>query len=135
MAPKRNNVLLTMVAIFLCGSLVGYASLQLVSRQPAEQDEKVPYVTPESTVDPDSYVNKQDIIDNPGGYAEPEMMFRGYLGIHNDRIAIFQGTPPNGILQNVTEYEVRDDVREHLEAGIPFQDIQEMLSLLENYTT
>ena len=123
-----------MIALFLLGGLVGYASLQVVTRQPLPQDDGVPHVAPEP-MDPDFYLDMQDVMDDPGGYSEPELMFRGYLGIHGDRIAIYQGTPPNGTLQDVTEYEVRDDLREQLEAGVSFSDIEEMFSLLENFTS
>ncbi|MCW3490416.1 BofC C-terminal domain-containing protein [Dethiobacter alkaliphilus] len=133
MVSKTIGTILKMIAVFMLGGLVGYASLQVVTRQPPP-DEQLPFVAPQPA-DPDFYVNMQEAIDDPGGYSEREMMFRGYLGIHNDRIAIFQGTPPDGVLQDITEYEVRDDLRPQLEEGVPFEDIQEMLSLLENYTS
>lgn len=62
--------------------------------------------------------------------------YQGYLGVYEDHLAIYDGLPPHGTLQHViTDYEVRDDVRPLLEAGIPFTDTYDLLRLLENYTS
>ncbi len=58
-----------------------------------------------------------------------------YIGIWGDRIAIFRGVPPGGSLEQVTEFEVREDVREQLERGIPYANMEELLLLLESYTS
>jgi hypothetical protein len=58
-----------------------------------------------------------------------------YLGVRGDRIAIFRGLPPDGVLERVTEYEVKDDVRDQLEKGIPFTTMEELMQLLESYTS
>jgi hypothetical protein len=60
---------------------------------------------------------------------------KGYIGVHNDRIAIFRGVPPSGSLERVTEFEVKNDVRDQLEKGIPFSNMEELLLLLESYTS
>jgi hypothetical protein len=60
---------------------------------------------------------------------------KGYIGVHNDRIAIFRGVPPSGSLERVTEFEVKNDVRDQLERGIPFSNMEELLLLLESYTS
>ncbi|HZK24671.1 MAG TPA: hypothetical protein VFC74_04710 [Oscillospiraceae bacterium] len=62
--------------------------------------------------------------------------YQGYLGVYEDHLAIYDGLPPHGTLQHViADYEVRDDVRPLLEAGIPFTDTYDLLRLLENYTS
>jgi hypothetical protein len=70
-------------------------------------------------------------------HREPErdIFLHGYLGVHGERIAIFQGNPPNGILQHVTEFEVGDDVRDQLEKGVMFTTTEELMQLLESYTS
>ncbi|MBS4007890.1 MAG: BofC C-terminal domain-containing protein [Clostridium sp.] len=68
--------------------------------------------------------------DNQG-----KMIFQGYLGIYDERIAIFFGQPPDGSLQYVTDFKVREDLREQLAVGVPFRDASELLALLENYTS
>lgn len=69
------------------------------------------------------------------GYEEAEGLFGGYIGVQDGRIAIFRGRPPNGTLEHVTEFEVKEDVREQLERGIPFTTTEELLQLLESYTS
>jgi hypothetical protein len=59
----------------------------------------------------------------------------GYIGVHNDKIAIFRGVPPSGSLEQVTEFEVKNDVRDQLEKGIPFSNLEELQLLLESYTS
>lgn len=66
---------------------------------------------------------------------EQDIFLHGYVGVHGERIAIFQGYPPNGILQYVTEFEVRDDIRDQLENGVPFTTTKELMQLLESYTS
>ncbi len=58
-----------------------------------------------------------------------------FLGVRGDRIAIYRGVPPEGTLERVTEYEVKEDVRDQLEKGIPFSTMEELMQLLESYTS
>lgn len=58
-----------------------------------------------------------------------------YLGIFQNRIAVYRGRPPHGKLLEVTEYEVRDDVRIKLEEGVPFTTDEEMTAHLEGFTS
>lgn len=60
---------------------------------------------------------------------------RWYLGVHQGHIAIFRGDPPDGSLEEVTEFEVKDDIRDQLEKGVPFDTIEELQQLLESYTS
>lgn len=60
---------------------------------------------------------------------------RWYLGVHQGHIAIFRGSPPDGSLEEVTEFEVKDDIRDQLERGVPFYSMEELLQLLESYTS
>ncbi len=67
---------------------------------------------------------------------EEESIFQhGYLSVCEDRIAVFWGIPPDGILQYVTEFEVRDDLRDELEKGVLFTTTEELMQLLESYTS
>jgi hypothetical protein len=129
-ARKRKKASFSIVFLML-GVLIGYAAAAII-RSPVPQEQPLPRsVTPLEEQAP----GVQNVVEEPGGYTEPEMIFRGYLGVHNNRIAIFQGKPPDGVLQHITEYEVRDDLRESLENGVPFHDTGELLGLLENYTS
>lgn len=62
-----------------------------------------------------------------------------YLGIFEEgdeeRIAVFQGKPPQGRVIRVTRYSVRDDLREKLEAGDIFESLDDLDSILEAYTS
>ncbi|RQD77491.1 MAG: hypothetical protein D5R97_02160 [Candidatus Syntrophonatronum acetioxidans] len=58
-----------------------------------------------------------------------------YIGIFQDKIAIFQGKPPHGILKEITSYEVKEIYRQELEEGIPFADEKEKRRILESYTS
>lgn len=76
-----------------------------------------------------------EVQEMPGEDAGSELIFQGYLGTYENRIAIYRGEAPQGTLQHITDYEVRDDLREQLEAGVPFRDAGELITLLENYTS
>jgi hypothetical protein len=58
-----------------------------------------------------------------------------YVGLYQGKIAIFQGTPPGGVLVEITDYDYKEIYREDLEKGIPFQTEAELESILESYTT
>lgn len=58
-----------------------------------------------------------------------------YLGVYRGKIAIYRGLPPNGVLERVTDFPVRDDVADQLEQGIPFKTTENLLWLLESYTS
>lgn len=58
-----------------------------------------------------------------------------YLGVYRGKIAIYRGIPPGGVLERVTDYPVRDDVADQLEQGIPFKTTEDLLWLLESYTS
>jgi len=60
---------------------------------------------------------------------------QGYLGVYQDRIAIYRGNPPDGRLERVTEFEVKEDIRDQLEQGVPFTGPEELFRLLESYTS
>jgi hypothetical protein len=131
MARKQSNVWLSVLLLVL-GVLLGYAAAGSLRGTAAPEARPLPYEAP---LVKDPQLDLQKTIDNPGGYSEPEMAFSGYLGIHNQYIAIFEGEPPTGKLQYVTDYEVREDLRDQLEAGVPFSGSGELLTLLENYTS
>jgi hypothetical protein len=128
MARRRKMVLSSSLVLLLAGFLAGYAVASL-GRAPAVLERPLPNeAAPFEEALPEAQ-------SNPGGYSEPEMIFHGYLGIYNERIAIFRGHPPGGTLQHINEYEVRDDLRVPLEEGVPFHDTGELLRLLENFTS
>ena len=58
-----------------------------------------------------------------------------YVGIYNDRIAIFRGVRPEGVLLEITDYDVKEVYRKDLEKGIPFEDEEEKIRILESYTS
>lgn len=62
-----------------------------------------------------------------------------YLGIFkesdDERIAVYQGKPPQGRVIRVTGFSVRDDLREKLEAGDVFETLDDLDSILEAYTS
>ncbi len=58
-----------------------------------------------------------------------------YVGLYQGKIAIYSGTPPHGVLVEITDYEVSEIYREDLERGIPFESEAEKKSILESYTT
>ncbi|MBS4031544.1 MAG: BofC C-terminal domain-containing protein [Clostridiales bacterium] len=116
-------ILLALVAVVAAASLRGPDSGETPLPPPA-----MPQEMPEQSSPP---VVEQNTHREP----ERDVFLHGYLGVHGERIAIFQGNPPNGILQYVTEFEVRDDVRDQLEKGVPFSTTQELMQLLESYTS
>lgn len=69
----------------------------------------------------------------------PDCAQRYYLGIFKEgdeeRIAVYQGIPPQGRVIRVTAYSVRDDLREKLETGDPFDTLDDLDSILEAYTS
>lgn len=58
-----------------------------------------------------------------------------YLGVHDGKIAVFQGVPPDGVLLEVLEHEVKEVYREELEEGVPFETEEDKIRILESYTT
>ena len=60
---------------------------------------------------------------------------KSYIGVYDDKIAIFRGIPPDGVVESITEFEVKQDIRDQLEKGIPFSTLEELLLLLESYTS
>ena len=130
---RRCESLFAKLAVWALAGLIGFALATAIQGRPATPDEiKLPSIPilenpelPEDNLPP----------GEPGGYVEPEAIFRGYLGVHGNRIAVYRGNPSQGELQYVTEYEVREDVREQLESGVPFANTEELLRLLENYTS
>ncbi|UNC92627.1 hypothetical protein [Candidatus Contubernalis alkaliaceticus] len=58
-----------------------------------------------------------------------------FVGIYNDKIAIFRGVRPEGTLKEITDYEVKEVYRSDLEKGIPFEDEEEKIRILESYTS
>jgi hypothetical protein len=89
-------------------------------------------------------VPRVDPIPAPLNFSQPEQdetirihdeAERWYLGVHHGHIAIFRGDPPDGSLEEVTEFEVKDDIRDQLEQGVPFYTIEELQQLLESYTS
>lgn len=124
MRRRQESHSLTAIVLFT-GILFGLLAGSFFSR-PAGKDTMPPGQKSPS-------VQQQE--SNPGGCPDTEIMSGGYLGIHGGRIAIFSGSPPGGELLQVTEYEVRSDTRDQLEQGIPFQNAEELLRLLENFTS
>ncbi len=58
-----------------------------------------------------------------------------YVGLYDYKIAIFRGTPPTGVLEEITEYIVEDIYKEELMEGIPFKSEEEKRFILESYTS
>lgn len=58
-----------------------------------------------------------------------------FIGIFDGKIAIYSGAPPEGVLEEITEYEVKDIYKEELIKGIPFSTEKEKKTILESYTT
>ncbi|PKM79391.1 MAG: hypothetical protein CVU88_06050 [Firmicutes bacterium HGW-Firmicutes-13] len=58
-----------------------------------------------------------------------------YVGIFEDRIAIYQGKYPYGVLKEITDFEVKEVYRQELEKGIPFSTEEEKRRILESYTS
>ncbi|MBS4023195.1 MAG: BofC C-terminal domain-containing protein [Dethiobacter sp.] len=75
------------------------------------------------------------ILESVGGQCRYCLADQRYIGVHDGKIAIFRGLPPAGSLEQVTPFEVKEDVREQLEKGITFSTEEELLKLLESYTS
>jgi len=58
-----------------------------------------------------------------------------YLGEHNGKIAIYKGIPPDGVLLEELEHEVKEVYEEELKKGVPYRTEEEKIKLLETYTT
>ncbi|MBS3885895.1 MAG: BofC C-terminal domain-containing protein [Dethiobacter sp.] len=116
------------VLLLFIGVLIGYAGAMILPVRLAPEALPLP-----SEAQPPPDLRQQS--PNPEENGQGKMIFQGYLGIYSGRIAIFSGQPPDGTLQYVTDYEVREDLREQLAAGVPFKDASELLALLENYTS
>lgn len=58
-----------------------------------------------------------------------------YIGIYNNKIAIFRGIRPDGVLLEITDFDVKEVYREDLEKGIPFENEEEKIRILESYTS
>ncbi|MDW7650700.1 MAG: BofC C-terminal domain-containing protein [Bacillota bacterium] len=132
MARKRRRLYYNLAWWALAG-LIGFAFAAAVLPRGEGAKGLVPRPTP--ILESPEVMEEDPLTDEPGGYVDTESMIRGYLGIHGTNIAIYHGKPPHGELEYITEYEVRDDVREQLEAGVPFNDTEELLRLLENFTS
>lgn len=117
-------ILLALVAVVAAATMRGGPD---VAEHP-EYPPVMPHEIPEQSSPPTIEQNT---------YREPEqdIFMHGYLGIHAERIAVFQGDPPNGVLQHVTEFEIRDDIRDQLEKGVVFTTTEELMQLLESYTS
>jgi hypothetical protein len=124
--PRQRKKASLAVVLLVLGFLAGFATATVL--RPAPQGRLLPEAGyPDNT-------GAQRVLDEPG-YGGQELIFHGYLGIYSERIAIFQGVPPDGTLQYLTDYEIRDDVRDALEDGVPFSNTRELLRLLENFTS
>ena len=84
----------------------------------------------------------RSVNDEPGqGEASTEqdvqesMEEENYIGVYNDKIAIFRGIRPDGVLLEITDFDVKEVYREDLEQGIPFEDEEEKMRILESYTS
>ncbi|MBS3900842.1 MAG: BofC C-terminal domain-containing protein [Dethiobacter sp.] len=126
---RKNKRNLFAVLLFLSGLLIGCAGAMILLAQSAP--EALPLPSEAQTPLPDS----RQQMSVPEEDDKGKMIFQGYLGIYSGRIAIFSGQPPQGTLQYVTDYEVREDLRGQLAVGVPFRDASELLALLENYTS
>lgn len=58
-----------------------------------------------------------------------------YLGVYDENIAVFKGVPPDGVLIEVLDYEVKDVYKEELKNGIPFENEKEKNQILESLTS
>jgi len=126
--PKRKKKSFA-VLLVIFGVLIGYAGAMILSVRPVPEAQPLP-----SEAQPHEQGVRQQL-SVPEEYGQGKLIFQGYLGIYGGRVAIFHGEPPHGTLQYVTDYEVREDLREQLAAGVPFRDASELLALLENYTS
>lgn len=65
----------------------------------------------------------------------PECRERYYLGLFDERIAVYEGVPPRGKLLEVTDLIAKDTDWEALTRGVPFKTEDEKRLLLESYTS
>ena len=65
----------------------------------------------------------------------PECRGKYYLGLFDERIAVYEGAPPRGKLLEVTGLTAKDTDREALIRGVPFKTEEEKRLLLESYTS
>lgn len=126
---KRKKKSLAVLLLFF-GVLIGYAGSMILPVQPVPEAQPLP-----SEAQPLREQDDRQQHSAPAEYGQGKSIFLGYLGIYSGRIAVFHGEPPHGTLQYVTDFEVREDLREQLAAGVPFRDANELLALLENYTS
>lgn len=132
MARKQKSLFFFLSCLFFAG-VVGFTLATIKMKQPEKNSENLPHAAP--LLESPDVLLEHFSSDEPGGYAEPGVGYQGYLGVYNNRIAIFKGTPLTGTLQYITEDEVREDLREQLESGAPFSDNVELLQLLESFTS
>lgn len=81
------------------------------------------------------FSSREIVLNNILEGACPDCTEEKYIGVFQDKIAIFQGKPPHGVLREITSYEVKEIYREELEEGIPFSDEKEKRRILESYTS
>ncbi|HOL17112.1 MAG TPA: hypothetical protein PLY40_02355 [Bacillota bacterium] len=62
-----------------------------------------------------------------------------YLGIfkleYEDKIAVYQGSPPNGKLIEITDIQVKDIFRQELEKGVMFESEEKKRMYLEDFSS
>ena len=132
MARKQKSLFIFLSCLFFA-AVIGFTLATLTMKQPERDHDMLPQPAP--------FLESPDVLlehfsaEEPGGYAEPGVGYQGYLGVYNNRIAVFEGLPLTGTLQYITEYEVREDLREQLESGVPFSSTIELLQLLESFTS
>jgi hypothetical protein len=65
----------------------------------------------------------------------PQCEEQYYLGIFNEKIAVYQGCPPDGKVIEVTEISVKEIDRQDLEKGVIFKTEEEKERHLETYSS
>lgn len=65
----------------------------------------------------------------------PDCQHHYYLGNHEGKIAKFRGIPPRGVLIEDLEIEVKDINKEILDEGVIFHNNDEMIELLEDFSS
>lgn len=65
----------------------------------------------------------------------PDCDDRYYLGNHEGKIAKFRGVPPEGVMIEELEIKVKDIDKEALDKGVIFHSNEEMIQLLENFSS
>ncbi len=83
----------------------------------------------------DNNTNQDEAALEQNGKEYSESVEEDFVGIYNDRIAIFRGVRPQGTLREITDYEVKEVYRMDLEKGIPFESEEEKIRILESYTS